>query len=63
MLQLPDSVRKVVLEDDAGTKQEVTMRYSYFMSRNQEKDLQFTCSLLSCYFPYQLNHLCWFSVR
>jgi hypothetical protein len=44
--QLPGSVRNVVLEDDAATKQEVIMRQSYFVLYSQKKDLNFTPSLL-----------------
>jgi hypothetical protein len=46
------ATRRVLLEDDAGTKQEVSMRLSYFVDRNQVEDLDFSCSLLPHYYPY-----------
>ncbi|MGI4822677.1 MAG: hypothetical protein ACRYFV_15820 [Janthinobacterium lividum] len=50
--QLPGSLRNVVLEDDAGNKQEVTMRQSYFLLRSQEEYLDFMRSLLPRYYPH-----------
>jgi hypothetical protein len=46
------STRQVVLEDDLGQQQEVSMRLSYFMDRSQPEDLDFTRSLLPLYYPH-----------
>jgi hypothetical protein len=49
--QLADT-RQVLLEDDLGQKQEVSMRLSYFVLRSQAEDLDFTRSLLPSYYPH-----------
>jgi hypothetical protein len=46
------TTRQVLLEDDAGIKQEVSMRQAYFVLRSQEEDLDFTRSLLPSYYPH-----------
>jgi hypothetical protein len=46
------STRQVVLEDDLGKKQEVSMRLSYFVNAGQEEDFDFTRSLLPRYYPH-----------
>ena len=50
--QLPGALRNVVLEDDAGTKQEVTMSQSYFVLRSRDEDLDFMRSLLPRSYPH-----------
>jgi hypothetical protein len=42
----------VVLEDDRGQKQEVSLRLSYFVNAGQDEDLDFTRSLLPLYYPH-----------
>jgi hypothetical protein len=46
------TTRQVLLEDDLGNKQEVSMRLSYFVLRSQDEDLDFTRSLLPRYYPH-----------
>lgn len=46
------ATRAVLLEDDAGNKQQVNMRLSYFVDRGQLEDLDFTRSLLPLYYPH-----------
>jgi hypothetical protein len=46
------ATRQVVLEDDRGQKQEVSMRLSYFVNAGQDEDLDFTRSLLPRYYPH-----------
>jgi hypothetical protein len=46
------ATREVLLEDDAGDKQVVPLRLSYFVSRAQPEDLDFTRSLLPRYYPH-----------
>ena len=46
------ATRQVLLEDDLGNKQEVSMRLSYFVLRSQDEDLDFTRSLLPRYYPH-----------
>jgi len=46
------ATREVLLEDDAGQKQRVPLRLSYFVSRTQPEDLDFTRSLLPHYYPH-----------
>jgi hypothetical protein len=46
------ATRQVVLKDDLGQKQEVSMHLSYFVSAGQDEDLDFTRSLLPRYYPH-----------
>jgi hypothetical protein len=46
------ATRQVVLEDDLGQKQEVSLRLSYFVNAGQPEDLDFTRSLLPRYYPH-----------
>jgi hypothetical protein len=46
------ATRQVVLEDDLGQKQEVSLRLSYFVDAGQDEDLDFTRSLLPRYYPH-----------
>jgi hypothetical protein len=46
------TTRQVLLEDDLGQRQEVSMRLSYFVLANQAEDLDFTRSLLPLYYPH-----------
>jgi hypothetical protein len=46
------ATRQVVLEDDRGQKQEVSLRLSYFVNAGQPEDLDFTRSLLPRYYPH-----------
>jgi hypothetical protein len=46
------TTRQVLLEDDLGQKQEVSMRLSYFVNAGQSEDLDFTRSLLPLYYPH-----------
>ncbi|MDJ0367388.1 hypothetical protein QMK33_19745 [Hymenobacter sp. H14-R3] len=51
--QLPPAYgREVKLEDDQGNTQQVSMRLSYFVRRDQTEDLDFTRSLLPRYYPH-----------
>ncbi len=46
------ATRQVLLEDDLGQQQEVSMRLSYFVLRSQAEDFDFTRSLLPRYYPH-----------
>jgi hypothetical protein len=46
------ATRQVLLEDDEGHQQEVSMRLSYFVDQAQREDLDFSRSLLPLYYPH-----------
>ena len=46
------ATRQVLLEDDEGHRQEVSMRLSYFVDRAQREDLDFSRCLLPLYYPH-----------